>query len=95
MSSERKSIDTRGAVEFVREGTGRSARREELSAELWARSADDRVAAMRAGELTWSQLCEWARRRPHEVPMLHGEFEFIAVLTPEWAEAEEGARRGR
>jgi len=50
-------------------------------------TAEERVTAMRRGELSLSQLCEWARRCPHEVPRLDGEYEFIAAATPEVAEA--------
>jgi len=60
--------------------------REEQSRILWSMTATERVAAMRAGRLTGEQLSEWARRRPREVPRLNGEFEFIAILTPEVAE---------
>jgi len=59
----------------------------EASERLWALSAQERVSAMRRGELSLSQLCEWARRRPDEVPRLGGEYEFIALTTPEVAEA--------
>ena len=54
---------------------------------LWAMTATERVTAMRAGRLTLRQCCAWAARRPHEVPLLNGEFEFIAAFTPEAAEA--------
>ena len=50
---------------------------------LWAMTRTERVAAMRAGRLTLQQCCAWAARRPHEVPLLNGEFQFIAALTPE------------
>lgn len=40
------------------------------------------------GELTGAQLSEWARRAPNEVPLIDGEWAFIAALTPEVAEAE-------
>jgi hypothetical protein len=43
---------------------------------------------MRRGELTSGQLLEWAKRRPCEVPLVNGEFEFIAALTPEVAELD-------
>jgi len=59
----------------------------EASEQLWALTAEERIAAMRRGELSLNQLCEWARRRPDEVPALNGEFEFIAVTTPEVIEA--------
>ena len=64
----------------------RDPRREEESRALWSMTPAERVTAMRAGRLTGEQLSEWARRRPHEVPRLNGEFEFIAILTPEVAE---------
>ena len=62
--------------------------RVEQSRRLWSMTATERIAAMRAGRLTWDQLGEWARRRPNEVPLLNGEFEFIAITTPEVAEAD-------
>jgi hypothetical protein len=31
---------------------------------------------------------EWAKRRPCEVPLINGEFEFIASHTPEVAEID-------
>jgi hypothetical protein len=61
----------------------------ERSKALWKMTADERVSAMRRDELTWGQLCEWASRARHEVPLLNGEFEFIAVLTPEVADTPE------
>lgn len=50
-------------------------------------TADERVSAMRRGKLTWGQLREWASKARHEVPLLNGEYEFIAAHTPEAAEA--------
>lgn len=47
-----------------------------------------RIAAMRRGELTMSQLTHWASRFPEQVPTINGEFEFIAALTPEIAEED-------
>ncbi len=68
------------------------ASRSERSKALWSMSADERVTAMRRGELTWGQLFEWAKRTPREVPLIEGEFEFIAVSTPEVAEAKRPKR---
>jgi hypothetical protein len=62
---------------------------EEQKARLWAMTADERVRAMRAGRLSLRLCLHWASRRPHEVPLLNGEFEFIAVQTPEIADADE------
>lgn len=63
--------------------TRRSADRAERSKTLWQMTAQQRVSAMRRGELSWSQLWEWAKQRPAAVPLLNGELEFIALLTPE------------
>jgi hypothetical protein len=56
---------------------------------LWAMSPSERVAAMRRGELSMRQCCAWSARHPDQVPLLNGEFEFIAAYTPEAAEAAE------
>jgi hypothetical protein len=53
---------------------------------LWAMTPNERVAALRAGRLTLHQCSRWAARRPREVPLLNGEFEFIAIRMPEVAE---------
>ena len=42
-----------------------------------------RLAAYRRGELGLDACCLWAAMYPHEVPLLDGEFEFIACATPE------------
>ena len=96
MPKKKKSpMDALDALEFVQQAVKRTPRQEELSAALWRMTAQERIAAMRAGDLTLNQLCEWARRRPHEVPLINNEFEFIAFKTPEVAEAGERKRRGR
>ena len=41
---------------------------------------------MRRGELTYEQLAAWSARHPEQVPMVHGEFEWIIAKTPEAAE---------
>ena len=66
--------------------TRRSPTEEERSRALWAMTATQRVTAMRGGRLTMNQCMEWAQRRPHEVPRLNGEYEFIAISTPEIAD---------
>jgi hypothetical protein len=60
--------------------------------EVWAMSAQERIDAMWAGQLTLSQLCEWSSRRPTQVPRLGREFAWIVMRTPEWAEADEAPR---
>ena len=62
---------------------------EEAKRRLWAMTRDERVRAMRAGRLSLRLCLHWASRRPHEVPLLNGEWEFIAVHTPEIANADE------
>ena len=63
--------------------------------ELWAMTAAQRVAAMWRGEFTLRQLSKWSSRAPAEVPLLGGEFAWIAMRMPEWAEPSQHARVGR
>ena len=67
--------------------------REEAMRHLWEMTPAEREAAMWRGDLSFDQCCAWARRAPHEVPLINGEFAFIAVTTPEVAEVEEPPRR--
>jgi hypothetical protein len=66
---------------------------------LWAMTPNERVAAMRAGELSYALLCEWSARRPDEVPRLQtgssfaGEFEWLAAFIPEIADADDTPTR--
>lgn len=53
---------------------------------LWQLSVPQRIAAMRRGEMTYEQLAAWSARYPDQVPMVHGEFEWIIAKTPEAAE---------
>jgi hypothetical protein len=53
---------------------------------LWRMTPAERVAAMRRGDLTLEQCCAWAARYPRQVPLVNGEFEFIAAFTPEGSE---------
>lgn len=55
---------------------------------LWAMTPAERVAAMYRGDLTYPQLTAWAAARPDEVPLVDGEFWFIAISTPESAEPD-------
>lgn len=50
---------------------------------FWRMSGSERVALMRAGELSIAECCRWASRAPREVPLVDGEFEFIAAFSPE------------
>ena len=62
---------------------------EEAKRRLWATTADERRAAMYAGTLSLRLCFHWANHAPHEVPVLNGEFWFIAIKTPEVADATE------
>jgi hypothetical protein len=64
---------------------GHSSTEEEYRA-LWAMSRSERVAAMWREELSLRQLCQWSSRAQHEVPILAGEFAWIVMRTPDWAE---------
>jgi hypothetical protein len=64
-------------------------RKRQHLAPLWEMTVEQRIAAMRRGELTMTQLFAWASRHPEQVPLIDGEFEFIAAFTPEVAEADD------
>jgi hypothetical protein len=48
---------------------------------LWEMSVEQRVQAMREGGLSLEQCAAWAARYPEQVPMLNGEFEYLAAFT--------------
>jgi hypothetical protein len=53
---------------------------------LWEMTPTERVVAMRRDELTLEQCAAWAARYPEQVPLLNGEFEYLARYTPEVCE---------
>lgn len=53
---------------------------------MWQMTPRQRIAAMRRGELTYEQLAAWSSRRPEQIPILNGEFEWIAARMPEVCE---------
>lgn len=53
---------------------------------LWQMMPAQRVAAMRRGELNLLQCSAWAARYPDQVPLLNGEFEYLAAFMPEACE---------
>jgi hypothetical protein len=55
-------------------------------------TAAERVSAMWRGQLTRHQLSKWSSREPQEVPLLGGEFAWIVMRTPEWAEPAQESR---
>ena len=66
---------------------------EDQKRRLWAMSAQDRVDAMRAGKLSLRLCLHWAARAPREVPLVNGEWEFIAARTPDLGDADEHAKQ--
>jgi hypothetical protein len=56
---------------------------------LWRMTAEQRVAAMYAGELSLADCLAWAACFPDEPPTINGEWAFIAIRTPEVAEINE------
>ena len=72
---------------------------EERKKRLMALTAAERVVAMRAGRLSYRELCYWSATRPDEVPRITtgdsagGEFEWLAAFTPEIAEAHDRPRK--
>jgi hypothetical protein len=52
---------------------------------------EGRLAAYHRGELDFGSCHLWAARWPHEVPLLNGEFEFIAITTPRGVRMNAGA----
>jgi len=53
---------------------------------LWQMTPAQRIGAMRRGELTYEQLAAWSARHPDEVPVVHGEFDWILAKVPEVCE---------
>jgi hypothetical protein len=53
---------------------------------IWQMTAEQRIAAMHRGELTLRQLAAWSAKHPEQVPTLNGEFDWIAINTPEVCE---------
>ena len=50
---------------------------------LWKMTVSQRINAMRKGELSLEQCAAWAARYPEQMPLLNGEFEYLAAFTPE------------
>jgi hypothetical protein len=49
---------------------------------LWMMTVSQRINAMRKGQLTLEQCAAWAARYPEQMPLLNGEFEYLAAFTP-------------
>jgi hypothetical protein len=60
---------------------------------MWALTPTERLAAARRGQFTLGEMLRWAARRPHEVPLVAGEFFFIAGLSAD-SESDDDAGDG-
>jgi hypothetical protein len=65
---------------------GQLARKRERREMLRRLGREGRLAAYRRGEFDLETCCLWASRYRDEVPLLNGEFEFIARTVPEVCE---------
>ena len=52
---------------------------------MWALSPAERVASAQRGQLTLGGMLRWASRRPHEVPLVDGDWFFITALSADAA----------
>jgi len=80
------TVSTESAMTFTEHLARLERARQGRLRSLWQMNVHQRIAAMRRGELTCEQLAAWSARHPDQVPMLNGEFEWIAVATPEACE---------
>ena len=46
---------------------------------MWAMNPAQRRQAAQRGQLSLGEMLKWASRRPHEVPIVNGEFFFITA----------------
>ncbi len=71
---------------FTERLTRMTVEREARLEALWRMTPNERIAAMRRGDVTMEQCCAGAARYAHQVPLINGEFEFIAAYMPEVCE---------
>lgn len=63
---------------------------------LWRMTPTQRVTAMRRGDLSLQQCAAWAARHPEQIPLINGEFEYLAAFTPDVYELPENlAKRAK
>jgi hypothetical protein len=48
---------------------------------MWAMTPQERLQAAETGRLSLGEMLRWAACRPHEVPLVNGEFFFITALS--------------
>ena len=56
---------------------------------MWAMTPAQRRQAAQRGQLSLGEMLKWASRRPHEVPIVNGEFFFITAYLADAAAAED------
>ena len=66
----------------------------ERIARIEAMTPAQRLHAAKTGQLTLGELLRWAARHPHEVPLVNGEFFFIAQFMAD-AEPDEATGKPR
>jgi hypothetical protein len=71
---------------FMQRVLSLSTEREARLEAIWRMTPNERIAAMRRGDLSMEQCCAWAARHPDQVPLINGEWEFLAAYLPEACE---------
>jgi hypothetical protein len=85
-SSEEMAQQQESTETFTEQLARRERERRGRLRSLWQMTVPERIAAMRRGELTYEQLAAWSARHPDQLPVIHGEFEWIIAKTPEACE---------
>jgi hypothetical protein len=80
-------LDAKGCAYSIELLGGQLAARRERRERLRRLGRHGSLAAYRRGEFDLDTCYLWAAAYPNEVPLLNGEFEFIARTTPEVCEA--------
>ena len=52
----------------------------ERLAQMWQLTPDQRVLEFQRGHFTLGEMLRWSAGRPHDVPLINGEFFFLASL---------------
>ena len=61
-------------------------------ARMWAMTPAQRRQAAERGQLSLGEMLNWASRRPHEVPIVNGEFFFITAYLADTTTTEDSPR---
>jgi hypothetical protein len=85
-ASEVATVSGESAATFTEHLARLQRARQSRLRSLWQMTVEERIAAMRRGDLTLEQLAAWSARHPDQVPKMGGEFEWVAIRTPEVCE---------